>query len=212
MTSLIYEFWTDQSGVIVSAEIVIVATVVVLGLIVGLNALQSAIVFELNDIARAFCSLNQSYWFSGFRGCKASVPGSQFTDINTCARLCYMVDNFAFVGGVSQGGTGGFVGMDFGVGAAAVPVAPPVTVAPPAPVVTPAPVNPCPPTSICPPTTTVPSSPCLPTNPPATNVCPPATTTAPATQPACDTCQPMSVIMPPGYTGPMATPPVLMIR
>lgn len=203
MKSLIYEFWTDQSGVIVSAEIVIVATVLVLGLIVGLNAVQSAIVFELNDISRAFCSLNQSYWFSGFRGCKARVPGSAFTDINTCARVCFLTEDLVW-SGVSQGG---FIGTDFGVGAPAVSVAPPTVAAPvaPAPVVAPAPTipcpTPCPPTSLCPPVST-----------PPTAICPPTVPSASTIQTPSDTCQPMSVIMPPGYKAPLTTPPVLMIR
>jgi hypothetical protein len=199
MKNLIYDFWTDQSGMIVSAEIVIVGTVLVLGLIVGLNAAQSAIVFELNDIARAFCSLNQSYWFSGFRGCKARVPGSAYTDINTCARLCFLTGDIV-VSGVSQGGIVD-MNMDFGVGGAAVSVAPPAPItapATPAPAVTPAPA--CP--TDCPPSV-IPQSPCPPV------VCPPAAPMLPMPD---NTCSPTSVIMPPGYAAPQTAPPVLMVR
>lgn len=204
MKNLIYDFWTDQSGMIVSAEIVIVGTVLVLGLIVGLNAVQSAIVFELNDIARAFCSLNQSYWFSGFRGCKARVPGSAYVDINTCARLCYLTGDVVW-SGVSQGG---IADMDFGVGGAAVSVAPPATItapATPAPAVTPAPACPTP----CLPSAAQPTMPCPPTSVPPTPICPPTTPTLQAPD---NTCSPTSVIMPPGYAAPLTTPPVLMVR
>jgi Flp pilus assembly pilin Flp len=62
--------WNDESGVILSAEIVLVATILVLGMIVGLVELQTAVVTELNDVADAFGDLNQSYETSGFYALK----------------------------------------------------------------------------------------------------------------------------------------------
>ena len=50
---MLKKFWNDEAGVIVSAEIVLVATILVLGLIVGLAELQSSIVAELSDLASA---------------------------------------------------------------------------------------------------------------------------------------------------------------
>jgi hypothetical protein len=75
----------DEAGFIVSAELVLVSTLVVVGLVVGLSEVQHAIVSELNDVADAFGSLNQSYHYSGFSvckhgGCGASSAGSCFVD------------------------------------------------------------------------------------------------------------------------------------
>jgi hypothetical protein len=81
----------DEAGFIVSAELVLVATILVIGLIVGLSEIQHAVVAELNDVADAIGSLNQSYCFSGFSavkgcgGCGSSMSGSCFRDtIDDC--------------------------------------------------------------------------------------------------------------------------------
>ncbi|HET6425285.1 MAG TPA: hypothetical protein VFG20_16475 [Planctomycetaceae bacterium] len=62
-------WWRDECGLILSAELVIILTVVVIGLITGLACVQQAVVGELQDIGGAFRQLNQSYAFTGFRGC-----------------------------------------------------------------------------------------------------------------------------------------------
>ncbi len=56
----------DEAGFIISAELVLVATLLVIGLIVGLSEVQHAVVSELNDVADAIGELNQCYSFSGF--------------------------------------------------------------------------------------------------------------------------------------------------
>jgi Flp pilus assembly pilin Flp len=72
--------WSDQNGAIVSSELVLIATILVLGMIVGLAALRDSVVQELGDIAGALGNLNQSYNFGGVTSCCASVAGSRFTD------------------------------------------------------------------------------------------------------------------------------------
>ena len=63
---MLRDFMRDEAGFIVSAELVLIATILVLGLIVGLSEVQHAINTELNDVADAVGSLNQSYYISGF--------------------------------------------------------------------------------------------------------------------------------------------------
>ena len=77
--------WNDESGVILTAELVLIATILVLGVVVGLVELQSAIIGELNDLGSAFGNLSQSYSISGFGsvkpgGFKARTFGAAFTD------------------------------------------------------------------------------------------------------------------------------------
>jgi len=62
--------WNDESGVILSAEIVLIGTILVLGMLVGLVELQCAIVAELSDLSSAFGNLDQSYSTSGFSSYK----------------------------------------------------------------------------------------------------------------------------------------------
>lgn len=64
--------WNDESGVILSAEIILIGTILVLGMIVGLVELQVAMVFELSDLASAFGNLDQSYSISGLASYKES--------------------------------------------------------------------------------------------------------------------------------------------
>ncbi len=78
----------DEAGFIVSAELVLVATILVIGMIVGLSEIQHAVVSELNDVGDAIGSLNQSYCFSGFSkakqfqgGVAAYTRGSIFVDV-----------------------------------------------------------------------------------------------------------------------------------
>ena len=75
----------DESGFIVSAELVLVATLLVIGLIVGLSEIQHAIVNELNDVSDAIGKLNQSFSFSGFN----KTDGD---DVHAFTRGSYFVD------------------------------------------------------------------------------------------------------------------------
>lgn len=65
----------DETGFIVSAELVLVATILVIGLIVGLSEVQHAVVQELNDVGDAIGSVNQSFFYTGFAGRKRGGRG-----------------------------------------------------------------------------------------------------------------------------------------
>lgn len=73
-------FWADEAGFIVSSELVLIATIVVIGLIAGLAAVRDAVVGELADVGAAVGEVNQSYSFGAITGHCASVSGSVFTD------------------------------------------------------------------------------------------------------------------------------------
>jgi len=83
---MLKQLWSDEAGFVVSAELVLIATLLVLGMIVGLSEVQHAVVAELNDVGDAFGSLNQSYMYSGFSakkkggGFKSYSRGSIFAD------------------------------------------------------------------------------------------------------------------------------------
>lgn len=77
----------DEAGFIVSAELVLIATLLVIGLIVGLSEVQHAVVQELNDVGDAIGNVNQSYYYTGFSasksgsgGVKSSTRGSAWND------------------------------------------------------------------------------------------------------------------------------------
>ena len=116
----------DEAGFIVSAELVLVATILVIGMVVGLSEVQHAVVQELNDVGDAIGNLNQSYCFSGFSkksmyggGIKAYTRGSIFRDTldecdnNQCAIAC---DRPVMEGPKWGGGGGGWGGGGYGGG------------------------------------------------------------------------------------------------
>lgn len=74
------QFWNDESGFVVSTELVLIATVLVLGMVVGLTTLRDQVIAELADVAAAFSNSNQSYSFTGITGHSSSTAGSVFTD------------------------------------------------------------------------------------------------------------------------------------
>lgn len=72
--------WQDDAGFVVSAELVLVGTILVLGVVVGLNAVRNSVTNELADVAAAIDSTNQSYNYSSLVGHAALTLGSEFAD------------------------------------------------------------------------------------------------------------------------------------
>ncbi|MDG1896714.1 MAG: branched-chain amino acid aminotransferase [Fuerstiella sp.] len=79
----------DENGFIVSAEIVLVGTILVLGVIVGLTELSYGVNEELEDLGSAIGSVNQSYYYKLASGKKGKVAGSSFLDYrDECDSSC----------------------------------------------------------------------------------------------------------------------------
>lgn len=74
------QLWQDDLGFVISAELILVATILVIGMIVGLATLRDQIVQELGDVGAAFSQLVQSYSFSGITGHTSNTAGSAFAD------------------------------------------------------------------------------------------------------------------------------------
>jgi hypothetical protein len=87
---MLKNLWNDETGVIISAELILVLTIAVLSMVVGLTEVAVAVNTELNDLSNAFGALNQSFAFSGFEACsygkmKSFFAGSCFQDsIDDC--------------------------------------------------------------------------------------------------------------------------------
>ena len=97
--AMLTQLLRDEGGFIISAELVLVSTICVIGLIVGLSEVQHAINAELNDVGNAIGKLNQGFFFSGFHKVDFGVThaatfGSFFIDqsddcdCNTCDMAC----------------------------------------------------------------------------------------------------------------------------
>ncbi len=71
-----------QGGFIMTSELILLVTVMVIGMIVGLVTMRDAATAEMEDVAEAIGQLDQSYAFSGMKNAEgtANVDGSSFTD------------------------------------------------------------------------------------------------------------------------------------
>ncbi|MCA9138859.1 MAG: hypothetical protein KDB00_18940 [Planctomycetales bacterium] len=79
-TNLVVTLWRDDRGFVVSVELILIITILVIGLIAGLTALRDAIVSELTDVARSVQGMNQSFGINGVAGAAANTAGSGFID------------------------------------------------------------------------------------------------------------------------------------
>lgn len=78
--NLMTRFWNDEAGFVVSSELVLLATIVVLGLVTGMSSIRNGVVQELGDLSDAFGVISQDYTFSGVSGHASSTAGSFYTD------------------------------------------------------------------------------------------------------------------------------------
>jgi hypothetical protein len=80
------KLFNDEAGFVVSAELVLVLTIAVLGMVVGLTAVRDSISQELIDLSDAFGAANQSFNVAGISKTKntgkahAGVAGFGFND------------------------------------------------------------------------------------------------------------------------------------
>jgi Flp pilus assembly pilin Flp len=84
MRKMMQKLWQDDAG-IVALEYLLVATIVGLGLVVGLSNLEIALDNELTELANAITALDQSYSFVSVLGSGKTTTsykaGTNATDI-----------------------------------------------------------------------------------------------------------------------------------
>ena len=77
---MLKQLWNDAAGFIISTELLLIFTILVLGLVVGLVNVRNAVLSELTEVAAAIVSLNQSYTISSVTGCGATTGGGGIID------------------------------------------------------------------------------------------------------------------------------------
>jgi Flp pilus assembly pilin Flp len=86
MSHLLLKLWKDDAG-IVALEYLLVATIIGLGLVVGLAAIESGLNAELSEGANAIMALSQGYAIGDQSCCGAFRQGSQAIDTPGTIRL-----------------------------------------------------------------------------------------------------------------------------
>lgn len=77
---MLKSLWFDEAGAIIAAEFILLATLLVIGVIVGLTALRDSIVLELGDVGQAIGNTNQSFGITGTSSPTAFTAGFAFND------------------------------------------------------------------------------------------------------------------------------------
>jgi len=79
--TILRALWTDEAGVVLSAELVLVASIALIGLTAGLTTMRDSIATEMADVAGAFSRIDQSYSIRGTTGTGGSTAGSHFSNV-----------------------------------------------------------------------------------------------------------------------------------
>ncbi len=77
---MLKKLWNDESGAIVSLEIVLIGTILGIGMITGLTSLRDAVITELADLGGAIAWLDQSYVIHGVTAHSSATAPSRHTD------------------------------------------------------------------------------------------------------------------------------------
>jgi len=85
--NLLKKFWNDEAGLVMSAELVMLGTVGVLGATVGLSAASTAINDEMVEFSQAIRSLDQSYHIQGHNSCRAWTASSSYRQQDVAVSL-----------------------------------------------------------------------------------------------------------------------------
>ena len=105
--------WQDEQGFIISIELIMIATIAVIGLLAGMTAIRDAVVSELSDVAGAVQDFNQGYRVYGVRGHTGSTAGMDFLDLRDFCDLPddtnVQADNCILFNGQNQIEEGAFV-------------------------------------------------------------------------------------------------------
>jgi hypothetical protein len=107
---MLRKLWLDEGGAIVSAEIVVVMTILVIGVITGLSSLRDAVITELADVGGAIAWLDQSYILHGSNAHSSATANTIHMDTRdycddgetTTAERGLVICGGAFVEGVAS--------------------------------------------------------------------------------------------------------------
>jgi hypothetical protein len=117
---MLKRLWNDETGSILSIEIILVGTVLGIGVITGLSSLRDAIITELADVGGAIGALDQSYTLRGSSAHSSATADNVFRDQadfcdgnqpgeagnSRCLSVCGGAFATKFTGGEAAGATG----------------------------------------------------------------------------------------------------------
>ena len=64
MFGLVARLAKDEAGFVLSAELILIATVMTLAMVVGLGEVAGAVNHEMTDMSQAVEGMSQDYWYA----------------------------------------------------------------------------------------------------------------------------------------------------
>ena len=89
MKTTMMRLWTEDCAAIIAAEMLLIMSILVIGVIVGLAAVRDSIVTELADVAQAIVNVNQSFRSAASPGITRSRAAAPSTTTPTSAPRCW---------------------------------------------------------------------------------------------------------------------------
>ncbi len=99
MKQLALRLMRDEAGFVVSTELILIATILVIGMITGLVTIRDAVVTELADVADAISEVDQSYSYGAITAHCASTAGTLFGDQQDFCELANQTSDQNATGG-----------------------------------------------------------------------------------------------------------------
>lgn len=78
--NILQRFYTDEDGFVVSSELILIATILVVAMVVGLETVRNAALQELGDVGAAIGSISQTFTYGGVTGHGSALNGSVHAD------------------------------------------------------------------------------------------------------------------------------------
>jgi len=104
MATYFQQFLRDESGLVITAELIMILTIAVISLTAGWGAVASMLAEELEDVANSVGSLDQSYNYRGLSAPgHASCSGSGFNDSANLVNISTSSNCNASVAGLDFG-------------------------------------------------------------------------------------------------------------
>jgi len=105
MRKMFAKLWNDDAGFIISAELIFIATILVIGLVAGLAGLRNLVITELIEVGNAIAALDNGYTIVGIRSVQdigGALTGaeSNYTAASDLANFMHLETNTATGTGV----------------------------------------------------------------------------------------------------------------
>ena len=78
--NILQRFKTDEDAFVVSSELILIATILVVALVVGLDTVRNSALQELGDVGAAIGSISQTFTYGGATGHASTLNGSVYAD------------------------------------------------------------------------------------------------------------------------------------